>query len=304
MKTLARFLIRIYPASWRARYGEEFETLIEDSSPGWRGIFDLAKGAIKMQLSAPVFPKLALILSVAGLATGLAISFMVTPGFVSTAAMAFIPPSVSPSPTEAHRNVNDLFLELQTEILSRTSLSSIIQDPRLDLYKEDRARIPLEDVIERMRQDTKISPDTPANTGGDYLPFHVTFAYPDRIKAQQTVMALMTKFQDANLTSQRMQAEAKRASTSNQVYRLEARIAALEERLGMPSAAHEPDFSSNRIGGINLDVLDPPILPTAPVYPDRIRFLATGFGAGIAVAMVIAIFRRRPPPIPFPAQTA
>ena len=188
------------------------------------------KGAIRTQLSAPAFPKLALMLSVAGPAAGLAISFVVTPRFVSTAAMAFIPPN----PTDVHRNVNEVFLELQTEILSRTSLSSIVQDPRLDLYKEDRARIPLEDVIERMRQDMQISRDAPANAGGDYLPFHITFAYSDRIKAQETVMALMTKFQEANLTSQRMQAEAKRASTSNQVYRLEARIAALEKRLGHP----------------------------------------------------------------------
>jgi hypothetical protein len=300
MKRIAQFLMRLYPANWRARYGDEFEALIEDSSPGWPGIFDLLKGAIRMQLSAPAFPKLALMLSVTGLLAGLGISFVVTPRFVSTAAMAFIPPNL----TDVHRNVNEVFLELQTEILSRTSLSSIIQDPRLDLYKSERARMPLEDVIERMRLDLQISRDAPANTGGDYLPFHITFAYADRLKAQQTVMALMTKLQDANLTSQRMQAQAKRASTSDQVYRLEARIAALENRLGMPSAGHEPDFSSNRLTGINLDVLDPPSPPVAPVYPDRLRFMATGFGAGIAAAMVIAIFRRRPPPIPFPAQTA
>jgi hypothetical protein len=300
MKRIAQFLTRLYPANWRARYGDEFEALVEDSSPGWPGIFDLVKGAIRMQLSVPAFPKLALMLSVAGLAAGLAISFVVTPRFVSTAAMAFIPPN----PTEVHRNTNELFLELQTEILSRTSLSSIIQDPRLDLYKEDRARIPLEDVIERMRLDLQISRDAPANMGGDYLPFHITFAYADRLKAQQTVMALMTKLQDANLVSQLFQAKAKRASTSNQIYRLEARIAALEKRLGMPSAGHEPDFSTDRITGINLDVLDPPNLPAAPVYPDRLRFMATGFVSGIAAAMIIAIFRRRPPPIPFPAQTA
>ena len=174
--------------------------------------------------------------------------------------MAFIPPIVSPNPTDVHRNVNEVFLELQTEILSRTSLSSIIQDPRLDLYKEERARIPLEDVIEHMRQDTQISRDAPANTGGDYLPFHITFAYSDRIKTQLTVMALMTRFQDANLTSQRIQAQAKRASTSDRVYRLETRIAVLEKRLGMPSEGHEPDFSSNRLTGLNLDVIDPPSL--------------------------------------------
>jgi hypothetical protein len=300
MKRAAQFLIRLYPANWRARYGEEFQALIEDSSPGWPGILDLLKGAIRMHLSIPAFPKLALMLSITGLLAGLAVSFVVDPRFVSTATMAFIPPS----PTEVHRNVNDVFLELQTEILSRTSLSSVIEDPRLELYMSERARSPLEDVIEKMRQDLQISRDAPANPGGDYLPFHITFAYADRLKAQQTVQALITKFQDANLTSQRMQAQARRANASDQVYRLEARIAALEKRLGVAPEGHEPDFSSNRIAGVNLDVMDPPSLPASPVYPDRVRFMSIGFGAGIAVAMVIAIFRRRPPPIPFPAQTA
>jgi hypothetical protein len=304
MKRFMRLLIRLYPANWRARYGEEFEALLEDTSPGWTAIFDLLKGAIKMQLSIPAFPKLALMLSITGLLTGLAISFAVTPRYLSTAAVAFVAPIVNSTP-QAHRNLNEVLLQLQSEILSRTSLSGIIQDPRLDLYKEDRASTPLEDVIEQMRErDIQIRRDAPAGASGDYLPFHVAFAYSDRLKAQQTVQALITKFADANLISQQTQAQIRRTSTSDQVYRLEERIAALEKRLGVASAPHEPDFSPITPGVINLDVLDPPSLPVQPVFPDRVRFMAVGFGAGIVLALFIAIFRRRPPPIPFPAQTA
>ena len=47
--------------------------------------------------------------------------------------------------------ITERIREMQQDILSRTSLSSIITDPRLDLYKEERASQPLEDVIESMR---------------------------------------------------------------------------------------------------------------------------------------------------------
>ena len=85
MTGLVRLLIRLYPATWRARYGEEFEALLEDSSPGWSGIFDLLKGAIKMQLSVPAFPKLALMLSITGLLIGLLVWALVPRKYVSQA---------------------------------------------------------------------------------------------------------------------------------------------------------------------------------------------------------------------------
>jgi hypothetical protein len=301
MKRVAQFLMRLYPANWRARYGDEFEALIEDSSLGWRGIVDLVKGAIRMQLSVPVFPKLALMLSVAGLAAGLAVSFVVDPRFVSTGAMSLGDSLVQYAPSTVRPNLREYFAQMKTEILSRTSLSIIIQDPRLELYMSERARIPLEDVIEKMRQDIQITTEAP---GSNYLPFRVTFTYADRARAQQTVMALMTRLEDDNLILQRARGSVERVRTSNQVYLLESRVAALEKRLGIPSPAHEPDFPPAPTGGIDLAVVDPPSLPATPVYPDRIRFMATGFGAGIALAILIAVFRRRPPPIPFPAQTA
>lgn len=302
MKPLAKFLIRLYPTNWRARYGEEFEALLEDSSSDWRVTFDLLKGAIKMQLSVPAFPKLAVMLSIAGLLAGLGISFVVTPRFVSTAVMTLGDSLVTTTTPAVHTDLPEYFLQMETAILSRTSLSAIIQDPNLDLYKNDRAKIPLEDVIEKMRNDIKITREAP---GSNYLTFSVTFAYPDRARAQQTVQALITKFMDSNLSRQQTQSGAERFQTSNQIYLLESRVAALEKRLGMPPASHEPvEQYQYRPPAINLDILDPPSLPVAPVYPNRVYFMASGFGAGIVAAMLIAIFRRRLPPLPFPAQTA
>jgi hypothetical protein len=304
MKRTARLLIRLYPANWRQRYGEEFETLLEDNPPALSGIFDLLRGAIKMQLSVPSFPKLALALSLGGLLAGFGISFLVSSRYVSTADLQFAPPIMDSESPGVHRNAAELFIQYQNEILSRTSLAGIIQDPRFDLYSKERSRMPLEDVIERMRHDIRIT-FAAAGAGGDYLPFHISFTYRDRNKAQTTVQALVTKFEDMNQINRRTQAIVRHNVESVEIYRLEMRIAALEKRLGMPASEHEPDSLSAPPPGIaiELEVLDPPSLPTHPTSPNRPRFMASGFAAGLVAAIVVAIVRRRPP-LPLSAQTA
>jgi capsular polysaccharide biosynthesis protein len=148
-------------------------------------------------------------------------------------------------------------MQCENEVLSRASLKGVIQNPRLDLYPEERVGEPLEDVIETMRRrNILIRVDS---TDQDRLAFHVRFSYRDPVKAQRTVQALLVRFQDANIH--------------------------------LPAA-------------VNLSVLDPPSLPAKAVFPDRWIFMALGFGAGAVAAVLIAIFRRRTPPMPLPAQAA
>jgi hypothetical protein len=258
MKRLVRFLIRLYPANWRERYGEEFDALLEDSSPGWSGIFDLMKGAVKMQLSVPAFPKLALILSLGGLLCGLAVSFLLTPIYISEAAL-----KLTASGQAAHPDLTEYLIRSEQRVLSRASLKNIIQDPRLDLYKSERTIMPLEDVIERMRRtDIRIRVVAPGATNHDHVSFLISFSYPDKRKAQQTVQALLVRFVDLKLTN---------------------------------SSVPAP---------MNLDVLHPPSLPVNPARPNRYLIAAWGFGIGFLTAVLVAICRRKLPPIPLPAQTA
>ncbi len=97
---------------------------------------------------------------------------------------------------------------MQQEILSRTSLSTIISDPRLDLYKNERAKEPIEDVIEAMKRDIKINiielPGSIMERGAASA-FSIQFSYPESHKAQQVVQTLITKFTEANLNTQREQ---------------------------------------------------------------------------------------------------
>ncbi len=161
--------------------------------------------------------------------------------------------------------------------------------------------MPIEDVIETMRnQDIRIPVVAPG------APVEISFTYRDPQKAYDTVQALVARFQAVNLVHQSAPAYVKRQRSYDQIDRMEARIAVLEQRLGIPPAPREPlDEPVPVSGGINLTVIDPPIVPDKAVYPDRYKFMFAGFGIGFAVALVIAILRRRvQPAIPFPAATA
>jgi hypothetical protein len=296
MKAAAQFLIQLYPADWRARYGEEFQALLEDSAPSFSAVLDLMKGAMKMHLTVPSFPKLALLLSVAGMLAGWGISFLVTPSYISQATLLF-----AQRPGSAPADLREDIGVMQQQVLSRTSLSTVITDPRLNLYQRERSREPLEDVIETMRnRDIQI---TLAGTGAA---FTISFTASDPAKAHNTVQTLIREFLKANLARQRVPVYVKHQRSYDQIDRMEARIAVLEKRLGLPPAPPEPlDELVPASDGINLDVLDPPSLPINPVRPNRYIFASFGFGAGFIAALIVAIFRRPVrPAIPFPAQPA
>jgi polysaccharide biosynthesis transport protein len=145
----------------------------------------------------------------AGIAISIVVAFVLPNVYISEAEMQITPAQISESivKTTINQQLTERILQMENEILSRTSLSQIIQDPRLDLYKSDRAGKPLEDVIETMRnRDIKIRIDTLPGEGlRRASAFSISFAYPDRVKAHDTVQALITRFQDSNLTTQRTQ---------------------------------------------------------------------------------------------------
>ncbi len=144
----------------------------------------------------------------AGIVISTVVAFVMPNVYVSQAEMQITPAQVSESIVKSTVNerLNERIISMEQEILSRTSLSQIIQDPRLDLYKTDRAKEPLEDVIEKMRtKGIHIKTEsTPGDTRGASA-FFISFEYPDRVKARDTVQALVTKFTDQNQVTQATQ---------------------------------------------------------------------------------------------------
>lgn len=54
---LAHAIIRRYPRRWRAEYGEELHAFIDDVPPGWRDVFDLARGCVVERGRTAVLPE-------------------------------------------------------------------------------------------------------------------------------------------------------------------------------------------------------------------------------------------------------
>jgi succinoglycan biosynthesis transport protein ExoP len=170
----------------------------------------------------------------AGIVIAIVVAFALPNVYISQAEMQITPAQISENivKTTINQQLTERIMQMENEILSRTSLSNIIQDPRLDLYKSDRAGKPIEDVIEAMRTNIKIKIDA---LPGDGLrrasAFSIAFSYPDRTKAQQTVQALVTKFQDSNLTTQATQQKVVNNYVHDELSEAKVKLDQLNEQL-------------------------------------------------------------------------
>src|SRR5580692_8986615 len=145
----------------------------------------------------------------AGIVISIVVAFVLPNIYVSQAEIEITPATISDAivKTTVNQRLTERILQMEQEILSRTSLSGIITDPHLDLYKAERAKEPIEDVIESMRvNDVKITINSlPGDGSRTASAFTIKFFYPDRVKARDTVQALITKFNASNESTQRAQ---------------------------------------------------------------------------------------------------
>src|ERR1017187_5791540 len=148
----------------------------------------------------------------AGLVIAVVVAFCWPDTFESRAVMRIIPQAVPKDLVEGvgMNSMSQRLEQMQVEILGRTSLMAIIQEPALDLYKKERAHLTLDEVAETMRvKDIKIrmyeaSGGAPSTRGAQA--FEIRFRYTDRFKAQSVVREITGKFQENNFALQRTQA--------------------------------------------------------------------------------------------------
>lgn len=141
-----------------------------------------------------------------GVVVSICVALMLPNVYTSKATMQITPPQISENmvQTTISNSLNERIQQMETELLSRTSLSQIINDPHLQLYKEEQKTKPLEDVIEGMKNDIKITLIAlPGAAGKRASAFDISFSYYDRFKAQQTVQMLMDKFGESNQGTQK-----------------------------------------------------------------------------------------------------
>jgi uncharacterized protein involved in exopolysaccharide biosynthesis len=122
--------------------------------------------------------------------------------------------------------------QMRQEILSRGSLSELIQRPSLDLYRKERQRYPMEDIVQDMRNKAiRIQTVDVGGAGRVASAFTIAFSYPDRFKAQAVVRELVTKFTEQNVTVQRNQANLTSQFLSDEMKQAKDRMDSLEHAL-------------------------------------------------------------------------
>src|ERR1039457_2249629 len=198
-----------------------------------------------------------------GAIAGGLVSFALPERYVSTAVMrAGLPRDGGIVTAEREAEYNERLRSITENILSRGSLAQLIQRPSLDLYREERFRRPMEDIVDDMRRrDLRIGPFGVAGLG--LTAFQISFEYADRDKAQAVVREVVTKFVEDNATAERKLAKAQ------------------------DGADLKPD--SDLISGVPvLEVLDPPSLPASPISPNRPAVTAIGLLAGLLLGSLLA----------------
>jgi hypothetical protein len=259
---LIRFACRLYPASWRGRYGIEFEALLEDTSRNWRDVLDVLLGALKMQLTSWNFGKVTVGFGVACAVLCYALSFIAMPDkYTSDAVLRLTKSLLSGDPQPAADNTEEFVKALIHSALSRNSLADVIQ--KQGLYPRERARKPMEDVIERMRHDVRFERIGNSNA------FHVTFQYGDAEQARLTERALVNVLMSANVIMRRASA-----------------------RL-CPDLTGATGCLPDR--GYNMEVLDPASLPKGPSGPNRMIITAMGLAGGLLLGALTAVLARTRP---------
>jgi hypothetical protein len=181
MKSIVRILARLYPASWRARYGAEFDVLLEDVRPSTRQAMDVVLGAMSMQMTTWNFGKIVGVSALAGLA--------------AASIGAFLRPAQYDSSTKIEIYGSDDAAQsaidgISRVILSRETFAGVIQ--KFNLYPRERSDESLDELVTRMEKAVTVH-SVKANT--PVRKVTLDFKYSDPKIAQEVNADLVQKIQ-------------------------------------------------------------------------------------------------------------
>jgi polysaccharide biosynthesis transport protein len=196
----------------------------------------------------------------AGLVVAVVVAFLANDTYRSQAVMRIVPQKVSERlvPSEITQRMTERLNQMQQEILSRSQLSSLIQQPQLDLYKKERQQKPLEDVVQDMRNKyihIGFMGVTGAETGGKFASaFSITFDYPDRYRAKQVVDLLVAKFMEQNFTVLKQNTRMTTAFIDDELKTASDRMNDLSQKITkfkMENAGKLPEQAQSNIAMVN-----------------------------------------------------
>ena len=188
MKRILKWLARLYPSTWRNRYGAEYEALLEQNKPRAGDAVDVIWGAFKMQMTSWSFVRTVLVCSLAGAVAAVAMSFALPKKYVSQTLISVDTTDRRPIDTVLAGQVQDWF--------ASPSLISVIQQE--NLYPSERARMPMDDVVNLMKKNITIRAVRSKN-GNPTFGFIIDFVYSDPHVAQRVDEELTSALMASNL---------------------------------------------------------------------------------------------------------
>jgi len=119
--------------------------------------------------------------------------------YISTGIIRVVPPQVPETyvPPNITSQMSQRVNSMYQTISSRGNLTNIIN--LYDLYRRDRSRKPMEDIVEQMRRDIKISNISSFSQGERQISaFQISFSYENRLVAQKVTADLVSRFMTEN----------------------------------------------------------------------------------------------------------
>jgi uncharacterized protein involved in exopolysaccharide biosynthesis len=222
-------------------------------------------------------------------------------------------------------SVHQRLTNISQVILSRTRLERLIQE--FDLYRLERQRLVMEDVVQRMREDVDVEIARPRNDAEDVSSFSVSFTSGDPRTAMRVTERLASLFVLENLEDRELRAgqtqqflkgqleEARRRLFESDLVLRKIRQRDPERAVAPVTADHEvllqnykrllelleaADLAVNlerRQISEQFKVIDGARLPERPLRPSAFPYLALGGLGGVAVAVLLSmtasVWRRR-----------
>jgi polysaccharide chain length determinant protein (PEP-CTERM system associated) len=171
----------------------------------------------------------------AGVVIACVAAFLWPDTYVSSASIRVVPPQVPERlvPTNVSTQMADRINSMAQTILSRNTLTNIIQTH--DLYRKERAGLPLADIIERMLKDIRISPLTTMQAGSsgrrETQAFSIAYSYENRYLAQKVTRDLMSRFIDENIRERSSQSQLTTQFLREQLEQAKVELDAIESRV-------------------------------------------------------------------------
>ncbi|MGA2185241.1 MAG: Wzz/FepE/Etk N-terminal domain-containing protein [Bryobacteraceae bacterium] len=165
---------------------------------------------------------------------GVVAAFLWPDTYVSSAVIKVVPPQVPEAYVQSNLNqdMNNHIMSMAQSILSRSNLTSLIMTQ--NLYAKERARQPLEDIIERMQaKDVKIGAVENQQVAGRgaVTAFQISFRYSNRLTAQKVTEDIVSRFISQNIQERSQASRSTTEFLTGEFEDAKTKLEAAEQRL-------------------------------------------------------------------------